>query len=176
MKPIVCLPYPVWLQIETDTPAVNHPLLELCLTSTKGLGLFAKQDIKRGTCILSEAPLIILPSRGNVSYHDLLVRLAELSPDKRDLFHNLHSGPQRLPRGTKQAIKYEAAVTRRLIRDDAHFVMEKRKILTFVSHLPLHILVEADSAQLQDQRNAHVAQFKLCYLPTIQPLQPRLYS
>jgi hypothetical protein len=67
-------------------------------------------------------------------------------------------------------------VTRRLIRDDAHFVMEKRKILTFVSHLPLHILVEADSAQLQDQRNAHVAQFKLCYLPTIQPLQPRLYS
>jgi hypothetical protein len=61
----------VWLQTETDASAVDPPLLELCLTSNKGLGLFAKQDIERGTCILSEASLIVLPSRDNVSYHEL---------------------------------------------------------------------------------------------------------
>ena len=40
--------------------AVDHPLLELCLTSGKGLGLFAKEDIKRGTCLLSESPLLVV--------------------------------------------------------------------------------------------------------------------
>jgi hypothetical protein len=127
---------PVWLQAETDTSAVDHPFLELCLTSNKGLGLFAKQDIERGTCILSEALLIVLPSRDNVSYHELLTRLAKLDPSKRDLFHSLHSEPQCLPPGAKQAIEYEAKVTRRPLRDEAHFKMEKRKITTFVTYSP----------------------------------------
>ena len=142
----VCVLQPIWLQIETDTPAVDHPLLELCLTSNKGFGLFATQDIKRGTCILSEAPLIVLPSRDKVSYHDLQARLAALGPSKRDVFHSLHSGAQHLSRRAKQAIEYEAKVTRTPIRDDNHFKMEERKITTLVSPSPPHAWPLADSA------------------------------
>lgn len=133
MKPLVCPPTPTWHWMSTDTLPVDHSLLELCLTSKKGLGLFAKQDIKRGTCILSEAPLIVLPSRDGISYHDLLAQLTRLNPDQRDQFHSLHSEPQCLSARAKQAIKYEATVTKRPLRDDNHVKMEERKIITFVT-------------------------------------------
>lgn len=60
------------------------------LTTTADLGLFAKQDIKCGTRILSEAPLVVL-SEDDVSAHPCMwKRLDHLSPAELDQFDSLY--------------------------------------------------------------------------------------
>ena len=44
-----------------------------------GLGLFAKRDIKRGTCILSESPLVVVHTKGEEEYSRLWQQLEGLS-------------------------------------------------------------------------------------------------
>ncbi|KAK3721065.1 hypothetical protein LTR37_003355 [Vermiconidia calcicola] len=68
---------------------IEHPLLEICLTSSKGLGLFAKQDIKRGTRILSERPLIVLSSEDIANYSSLKQRLDDLTTVEHALYYDL---------------------------------------------------------------------------------------
>ena len=172
------------LRADTDTDAVDHSLLELCLTSSKGLGLFAKKDIQAGACVLSETPLIVLPSR-DCSYHDLQLQLLRLQPHQLDLFHSLCANSASFSpaakRSIEKSINSEARITKRPLRDGHHLQMEARKVATFV--LPCHLLGNhpdfsrrlTASLQLQSQRKVHVTSCRVWYLSTVQPRQPRLH-
>ena len=116
--------------IHADYPIVDHPLLKLCLTSTKGLGLFAKADIKAGTCILSEKPLLVLSKRDCSIYHDLQLQLAKLTSAQKDVFHSLSADHVHLCKATKRDIECEAVVTRKPLKGEKQFEMEGRKITT----------------------------------------------
>lgn len=173
------------LRADTDTGAVDHSLLELCLTSSKGLGLFATKDITAGTCLLSETPLVVLPSR-ECSYHDLQLQLLKLQPHQLDLFHSLcansASSSPAAKRSIEKSISAEARITRRPLRDAYHLQMEARKLATFVlpccllGHHPYFSQRLTASLQLQSQRNAHVTSCRVWYLSTVQSRQPRLHT
>ena len=86
--------------MNADITPADYAYVEICLTSSKGLGLFAKQDIKRGTRILSEVPLMVLPA--NWRAEDLQQKLSKLSRSKLDQFHGLQSKKDLLdPRSRK---------------------------------------------------------------------------
>lgn len=58
--------------------------------SRKGLGLFAVQDIKRGTGIMCEQPMMSIPSTNVV---DVPAAFLKLSKDKQATFRSLHFRP-----------------------------------------------------------------------------------
>lgn len=115
----------------TDTKTVGHPLLELCLTTTKGLGLFAKKDIKAGTCIISEKPILVLSSKEDLTLRDLQQQLDKLTPAQQDAFLSLSCSDKASPR-ILTSIKQEAIISRKPLRDDFQLSMEAKKIMTFV--------------------------------------------
>jgi hypothetical protein len=114
--------------IHADYPVVELPLLGLCLKSIKGLGLFAKADIKAGTRIPSENPPLILPERDCSIYHDLQIQLAKLTSTRRDTFHSLSADHVHLRKVTKRDIEREAVLTRKPLKGENQLEMEGRDI------------------------------------------------
>ena len=116
---------------------MNHPLLELCLTSTKGLGLFAKSDIKRGTRILSETPLVTVPCKDLSSPHELWGELENLTPAQLDVVHGLERNKELSDRGMRRGIRIAATALKGFrARHRQHaldaFVEMQVKILTTI--------------------------------------------
>lgn len=65
-------------------------LFELRSAGIKGQGLSATQDIKQGTCIIAEKPLVVLPA-GAENHLNLNEELAKLSSDQLDVLKSLYS-------------------------------------------------------------------------------------
>ncbi|CZT25065.1 uncharacterized protein RCC_10793 [Ramularia collo-cygni] len=68
---------------DAATPRDSSALIEQILTSRKGLGMAAAKDIKRGTRIISEEPLLIINTNKEVDKH-LLQAFFRLSPTQHD--------------------------------------------------------------------------------------------
>ena len=81
-----------------------NPLVEVGLTSSKGLGVFATQDIKPGALVLSESPLLVLLVRGGTSQH-VLRKVASLSPSDLDDFYNLSHNKNCLNSEKRKAVQ-----------------------------------------------------------------------
>ncbi|KAG0223802.1 hypothetical protein B0O80DRAFT_499686 [Mortierella sp. GBAus27b] len=66
-------------------------------TPNKGKGMFATRDIKRGTCVVSEAPLVYVSSTNDDANKEAVSTLSK--KDKKDFFslHNIYAGEE-LPR------------------------------------------------------------------------------
>ena len=100
--------------------------MELCLTSTKGLGLFAKDDIQRGTRIISEAPLRVIHSGNEGEEHKSLRNaLSTLSSAKLDAFYSLSTNRKLLSR------KHVASVTKHALALP-RFRKDKSSLAAFV--------------------------------------------
>jgi hypothetical protein len=109
---------------DVDESEINHPLLELCLTSTKGLGLFAKTAIKHGTCVLSEKPIIMV-STDSVTYESFLERLEELSEEQHNALYALGHNKKYLDPRMKTMIRKNAI-------DKGKFKKNKQALEIFV--------------------------------------------
>jgi hypothetical protein len=78
------------VQLLTETPA---PLCELAISQGKGFGLFATSSIARGTRIIEEAPLAVIPphNRGaEMNFSHLVRALRDMTPEQRDTFFGLY--------------------------------------------------------------------------------------
>lgn len=76
-------------RIEADTDTEN-PYYEIRTVPGKGYGCFALTDIRRGTRILSDDPLIFLPMAEYLE-EDIKEAFAKLSPADQALYFTLHS-------------------------------------------------------------------------------------
>ena len=73
--------------------ALTAKMIHFKRTEDKGIGTFAAQNIKKGTRILSESPLIELPQPGMNKpqwAQDAMERYEALPKDKQDIFINLY--------------------------------------------------------------------------------------
>ncbi|KAK5165512.1 uncharacterized protein LTR77_009041 [Saxophila tyrrhenica] len=102
---------------KTGNLTVRHPLLELRLTPTTGLGLFAKCDVKRGSRLLSEAPLLLIPSSGPTTYQDLQQQLEKASPAEREALYGLQHDPELLSRNQVRQVRNYAVTIRKFAKD-----------------------------------------------------------
>ncbi|KAK5136624.1 hypothetical protein LTR08_002638 [Meristemomyces frigidus] len=68
--------------MEDDT-SNEHPLFEIRLTSNKGFGLFATQDIPRGTRIIIEPALVLVPS-SEPAFEHVWKEFQKLTPEQHD--------------------------------------------------------------------------------------------
>ena len=70
-------------------------LFELKPTRSKGLGLFATSSIARGTRIIEEAPLVVIPPGfGDAMWlAHLVAEVRSLAPDQRKAFFGLYHSP-----------------------------------------------------------------------------------
>jgi len=99
------------------------PFYELVLVSGKGLGLFAAQNIPRGTRILEESPLVHLKSKDSEQKLTRLVdQLTHLSPEQANAFDDLYHDPRRynkrlLARFRKHALDALGKVTNRYLAE-----------------------------------------------------------
>ncbi|KAF2165997.1 hypothetical protein M409DRAFT_23724 [Zasmidium cellare ATCC 36951] len=96
-------------------------MFELIITADKGYGLFATQDIKRGTRIIAEEPMLVLPSDVNTS--SLYTYLDKLTPDQHaqlsDLASTKHVAPPTLKQSIRQRLqaKYSGAALDAAVED-----------------------------------------------------------
>jgi hypothetical protein len=83
------------LPLLTETPA---PLFELRPAKDKGLGLFATSSILRGTRIIEEAPLVVIPTDFDLAIRlgHLVAEMKRITPDEKkaffSLYHSLRAG------------------------------------------------------------------------------------
>jgi hypothetical protein len=76
---------------------VKNPYYEVRATPHKGYGCFAIQDLKRGTRILTDCPLVIVPI-AKYFISDIEEAARKLSPKERELYFSLASGHGQDPR------------------------------------------------------------------------------
>lgn len=69
----------------------NRHLLEIRETESKGLGIFAREDILRGTLVLSETPLFAFNSSDGSTDAALLSAFASLPSAKTEAYLDLHA-------------------------------------------------------------------------------------
>ncbi|TID21701.1 hypothetical protein E6O75_ATG05096 [Venturia nashicola] len=69
----------------------NHHLFEVRETEGKGLGIFAKEDIRRGTLVLSETPLFSFNSSDGTTDAALLSAFANLPSLETQAYLDLHA-------------------------------------------------------------------------------------
>ncbi|KAL1798116.1 hypothetical protein ACET3X_002153 [Alternaria dauci] len=76
----------------TSTPSApaDNPYYTIRAIPNKGYGCFAVRDLSRGTRILSEAPLLVVPI-AEYMLSDVEKAFAELTPAQQALYHTLHS-------------------------------------------------------------------------------------
>ncbi|KAI7336763.1 hypothetical protein KC315_g2626 [Hortaea werneckii] len=80
-------------QIALAVGSESAALLELRLTVDSGYGLFAATNIRLGTCIFKEAPLVLITrwrSHDPMTMDDISEDLYELSPNQRRAYRLLH--------------------------------------------------------------------------------------
>ena len=68
----------------------ENEMYEIRHTDGKGLGVFAKRDIERGTRIMCEEPLISIENKDDVT--GMIQGFILLDPDQKALFLSLHRG------------------------------------------------------------------------------------
>ncbi|KAK8852160.1 TPR domain protein [Apiospora arundinis] len=94
-------------QADVEADKKSSTMVEVRSTGTMGLGLFATQDIPRGTRILSEEPLIHLPDP--VYRRDLIKgfcnKAMKLSRDQIECLSRLHCDPEMLKEEDSDIIK-----------------------------------------------------------------------
>lgn len=96
----------LWLNLSSDN------LFELVLTNDKGYGLFAVENISRGTCILVESPLMTTPLKPSgkgllgMNIAGLVSKLKSLSPEQHETFFALYHNPDFIP-GVKKRLRRE---------------------------------------------------------------------
>jgi hypothetical protein len=80
------------LPLLTEMPA---PLFEPRLADSKGLGLFATADIARGTRIIEEEPLVVIPTGLNLAIllGHLVAEMERITPDEKKAFFGLYYSP-----------------------------------------------------------------------------------
>jgi hypothetical protein len=88
--------------------------VELCLTTSKGLGLFAKKDIKRGTRILRETALVWIPKKTTNAYLDLRQQLDKLPPRELDRFLSLQCNEELIKEENRAQVLGATAMLDRL--------------------------------------------------------------
>lgn len=69
----------------------SRHLLEVKETNAKGLGIFAKEDIRRGTLVLSETPLFAFNSGDGTTDATLLSAFAKLPSPETEAYLDLHA-------------------------------------------------------------------------------------
>jgi len=82
------------------------PLFELRPVDGKGSGLFATTDIARGTRIIEEEPLIVVPPAEDpvIRFAHLIEAVESATPDQHRAFFDLYHTPSAMPRPEVQAI------------------------------------------------------------------------
>lgn len=81
------------------------PTLELLLNPKKGFGLFATEDIKRGTRIIDEEPLITIAPHHSIT--DLSDLLKKLTPEQYAQYTDLSSDQDKISSEEKNAFRDE---------------------------------------------------------------------
>ncbi|KAK4574815.1 hypothetical protein LTR86_001657 [Recurvomyces mirabilis] len=87
----------------------DKTILEARLISGKGYGLFALQDIRKGTCILEEDALVIVRNLSRESRQErctrILTMISNLSSKKLDLYSGLHYEIQTLDAESRDHVR-----------------------------------------------------------------------
>jgi hypothetical protein len=83
-------PEPQQVASETPQPSIPPKPFEIKATKGKGLGMFAKGFIPRGTTILEEEPLLLLRGQDYIA-DEIEAAFEQLTPENKDKFFSLHS-------------------------------------------------------------------------------------
>jgi hypothetical protein len=131
---------------------ISAPLFELRHAAGKGLGLFATAHIKRGTCIIEEAPLLRIPYSEDVLVRsiDLVTALKGITSDQREAYFDLYHASivrpnqvdlETLPRnvidaGAGQLVTEEALIARAIFESNSFQMGEEGEygVGVFASH------------------------------------------
>jgi hypothetical protein len=106
-------------QSPTDTATAGNEYYKIRAIPTKGYGCFALKDIARGTRILSDDPLLIVPV-ADYMLSDIEKAFADLRPAQQALYYTLHSGHGQDPKGWPTRIHSSVQGKERLRIQEQH--------------------------------------------------------
>lgn len=95
----------------THYVSASPALVEVAFTASKGLGLFATKDIKRGTRILAEEPLVVRPPTEK-STINIYREFDKLTPPQLNEFSALHHEKTLLEPQLRPIIRHRMSTTK----------------------------------------------------------------
>ena len=134
---------------------------ELVVINSKGYGLFATENIPRGTRILDESPLIIIPSSSMrhgipvLNIEELTIALDALSPQQHESYFELCHDPSAAVKARKRIHKAQE------LSKDAIVHREFPNAYKIESMVKLHAIYQTNVVRLGDDETSGTGVFPL---------------